>query len=293
MVKTIISKSKRSEMGFLATILLILLAAIVLITAITQFSKKAGLEGVVQACRFSILAQSYTEVKPSTSGWESPLDIECSTRYVTFKNTEVLAGLDPETQKPLDVYWDGKKVKRFANLNDQIVNQVIAEEMKICWFQFAEGKTNVFPNNENWFQASDDICFICSNIEFDLPQQKVYDGLYDFLSKTTIKKEGKTYLAYLSDASKSDATWDEFVKIDDNDELERIYGDDYAFEKINEKMAFDTSKTKQYAIVFRRDYDSAGIASVISIGAISDKDNYFIFVMPADKINEVCDLIAN
>jgi hypothetical protein len=265
--------NKKGEMGFLATMILILVSALVLIIVITGFGKKAGLEGALQACRFSVLAQSYSEVAPSAGGWKSPLDIECNTRYITFKNTEVDAGLDPDVQKPIAVYWDNKKVQKFSNLNDYVVNQVVAEEMRVCFYQFGEGRADIFVNQEYLLKTN--VCFICSDFTFDV-KGKEFHGLGEFIKKTTITSEGMTYQKYFDKANTYiPFTWSGIAK-DYPDTYEKIYSDQH------------------YIVIFKKKYVEGVFGEgtiTIDNGIISN--GYFVHFMHAEDIGKWCDLVAS
>jgi len=261
-------------MGFLVTMLIILIAGLVIIIVITQFTKKAGMEGAVDACRFSVMAQTASTIKvKNVVSVGSPLDIQCDTRYVTFKNTEVDAGLDPDSKQPMKVFYNNQQVTKFANLNDYVVNQVLAEEMRVCFYQFGQGAVRIWSNQESMFKKN--ACFICSDVTFDM-KDKEYTGLLDFLDKTTIKSEGVTYQKYFDNAaSNSFYSWSEIVKYNP---------DTYA----------KTYSNKHYLILFLKHY---GVPNLLQLSPGDPfngfENNYYVHIIYAEDIPKWCDMIAS
>ena len=218
----------------------------------------------IDTCRFSVIAQSGT----ATAMTKSPLDVSCKTRYLDFTNTQVKEGLSPDKKSAIKVFYNGKTITTFPELNDYIVNQVVAEEMRICYFQFGEGKVkDLFANNDDSIGNKDDVCFICTQINFDKTiGSKTVKGFIDYINRTEVNGKGYTYLEYFDAPSESENTWSEFTnKIYDNNP--------------SDKMVFDTSQT--YDVVFRKDYD------------IFSKNGYYIYFIPMDQLNNVCDIVVD
>jgi hypothetical protein len=243
--------------------ILIVAGAIILLLFITQFSSKATYEESINTCRFSVLAQVATELKPGLSGAKSPLDINCDKRYVKFYNTKVELGLNPENMKPKEIQIEGEKTKRFKVLTDQVVNQVIAEELRICKFQFADGKVAIFTNDEHFF-ADKAVCFVCSEITFsNLNTQKI-ESLIEYTKKTSFDDTGTTYYDYLTE--------------------ETVYGNSMWLEPEENPDSLIIDTSKKYAVYVWR-YNRAHLSLY--------KNGIRVNIRPYDELNNVCNLQAS
>jgi hypothetical protein len=253
--------NKKSEMNVIVMFIILIVSALALSVVYFKFTSTADLNRAVEVCRMSVLTQSKTEFIGS-----SLFSIECNTRYVVFEKDKVNRGLNPESLKTSTILYNGKKINSFKQLNDYIVDQVVAEEMRICYYEFGEGKVTVFANNDA--TLDDNVCFICAKISFKVSGQE-FKGIYDYMDKTYIKDLSMTYIQYLNQPSLSEANWTTFSN--------KLYDD-----RPREGMKIDSDKS--YIVVFRKDYD------------LMSKNGYYVYLLPSTELNKKsgfkCDIIA-
>lgn len=139
----------------------------------------------IETCRLSVLAQAQLRKVPvvgvSTPGTIVPLDCP-SRRLKIFENK-------------LDI--DGKESKRyyFKKLSSDELNHIIAEELRLCWYQMVEGTKDIFEYD---LISAQSVCLICSEVEFDEKLKgNSYEGLLDYLKSRKIPKADVTYFNYL------------------------------------------------------------------------------------------------
>jgi len=264
-----IARKKQGMENQLLIIILILAAAIVIFIVLTKYITSTNANGEIEICKLSVVTQSATEIKPGMTGWKSPLDLNCAKRYINFYDTKVEQGMSPYNTKPLTIDYDGKKVTKFNGLSDMVVDQVVAEELRICKYQFGDGKIDIFPNNEKLFEGQK-VCFVCSEINFKPTVQKqIFSNLVDYTKKTTYAKAGKTYYNYLTEKTIYDnPMWDQPT----------LPGD-----KPLSNLNFD--KSKPY-LVFVEKYSRSTVD-------VLQKEGIWIIIAPASDINNYCDVIAN
>ncbi len=145
----------------------------------------------VEKCRTSVLAKSYTR----PGGTESPFPLYCKTRMVDIREDAV--------------YLYNRKTKEFEKQDfpkykgslDFDIKAGIAEEMRLCWYQFLEG--TVIPFKQSFFIGDIGYCVVCSEINFDdklkekIGANKVANFI-DWLEQTKIPRSDYTYFSYLS-----------------------------------------------------------------------------------------------
>jgi hypothetical protein len=177
-------------------------------------------------------------------------------------------GLNPEHMKPIKLNYEGQTITKFDGLDEYLVNQVVAEEMRICWFEFGEGKIKVMVNDNNPF-AGKNVCFLCSEIQFeDGVKIEEFKGLIDYLENTKYD-DTKTYYEYFNQDSISKDTWENYINDEDNPA------------KMTDIVL---NKTKTYGVVFIRDQ------------RFLSKDGYYVELVelsPNRTINKVCDIQAS
>jgi hypothetical protein len=192
-------KNNRGQIGRTIEIILILAGAIVIYLFLAKFTAKSTFDESINTCRFSVIGQVATELSPGLSGAKSPFNINCDKRYVRIYNTKVDLGLNPTNMKPRQIDVGGKKVTRFKELTDYTVDQVIAEEMRICKYQFADGKEDIFTNDDGLL-LDKKVCFVCSEIDFDPSVRKTtFDTILEYTNKTTFDDTRVTYYNYLTE----------------------------------------------------------------------------------------------
>lgn len=279
---------KKGLFGPLVIMILVVASAILLFVFAEIIFSRNSAQGAIEACRISVLSQAKLEIAGA-----SPLSLNCLRRYIDIYNDHVEFGNQPDKTKTISVYNNGKKVKRYNQLNNDIVNYVVAEEMRICWYQFGEAKTEIFPNNEKLTEiigtADDDICFICSEIEFIDIKNKQYTGLIEYLKNNYPKDKKYTYWEYFNQPSLSEYTLEAYLK----------YIETKSKKSLNELLAFDSNKT--YAVIFYKDFDQSSITDLLySIGFIEEpgdspagKSGYHVLVLPTENLEEICEIQAN
>ena len=189
-------KKAQTEVELFAKLVIFIGAALLIITmwiwiqAMLNSSADYGIERT--ACRQSVLLQASTK---GTAGnmldiWrkkKSIFSIDCPRYFITFYDDKVMVkeGTDEKDQEYPVVYRD-RLVRSFDTLTEDIVHQVIAEEIRLCWYQFHEGKVDIF--NEEWwdFMENTKLCVICNEISFDtgsFEQEKEFKGFLNYLKE--------------------------------------------------------------------------------------------------------------
>ncbi|MGV8150601.1 MAG: hypothetical protein ACP5NV_02630 [Candidatus Woesearchaeota archaeon] len=296
---------KKAQMGTIVTLIIVVVIAILLITLgyliFTDYSGK----GEIETCRLSVLTQSNTEV-PIVGA--SPLSLECKKRFVNIYKNKVEIGTDPEKTSVVNVYTSSGKKKSFNTLNNDIINSVVAEEMKTCWYQFGEAKINVFPNDESLTEAGgdllgaeDDICFTCSEIKFENIPGIEFSGLIDHLKNTNVPKTKYTYWDYFNQESLSEHTLQEYMEACYPDTVKDLWDD--------KPFIFNSDET--YSVIFYKDYDdsisnmvkfyniyyTAGKAAgfIINDNCVDTggKSGYYVLVVPTKNLDDICEKQAS
>lgn len=284
-------ETRRSQMNAVVVLILVLISAPVLFGFGQRLFTKYTGEGTIETCRLSVMTQAKTELAGT-----SVLNLECKRRYIDFYDDHVEFGNEPDKTKTISIYADGKKTRRYNNLDNDIVNYVIAEEMKTCWYQFGEAKTEIFPNNEKLTEligtADDDICFICSEIEFMDIKNKQYTGLINYLKNNYPQDKKYTYWEYLNQESLSEFNLEEYYTyLEKSNKLSELWN--------NEPFVFKPDTT--YAVIFYKDYDQTFITDLFySLGFIetpgdspAGKSGYHVLVLPTERLGDICEIQAS
>jgi len=101
-----------------------------------------------QQCRATVELASKSNL--DFIGFESPIPVECSTRYVTIKYGDPKKNTGLKTNNPVYYVQDSKDLKKF-----------FAEEFMDCWWQMGEGTKKPFISADN------SRCIICSDIKIE------------------------------------------------------------------------------------------------------------------------------
>jgi len=269
-------KKNRAQLAHTATLILIVASAIVILIFITKFTSKATFDEAINTCRFSVMAQVASELRPGITGAKSPFDIDCERRYIRFYNTKVELGLNPNNMKLREVNFNGQDVKRFKTLTDSIVDEVIAEELRVCKYQFGDGKVDVFANDDP-FWVSKSICFVCSEIEFeDTVKQEEFKTLVDYTKKTTFDDTGTSYYEYLTETSRTgNIVWAQpTYEASTILSLLRITVS-------QEYSNLELSKSKKYYIYFTK-------LKPAKADMARWTDGYWVAIIPAEDIKDYC-----
>ncbi len=266
----------KAQVSQVVVMILVLMGAIVIFLYIDKFTGQNELEQSINRCRASVILQAASTVEPGITGKTSPLQLDCGKRYVNFYNTRVEIGLSPDSTKPVSINYGGKQVNQFSKLNDFVVNQVLAEEMRVCKFEFLDGQKDIFPNENNNAFSNQNVCFICSEVSFqDSVSTNSFYGLVQYTNTTTIKNEDMTYYQYLTQQSVFENTvW---AQPDYKPGTDLSIG------------SFD--KNKRYVVFFER----------IAVSYVGKINIFFppgmsramwVAIAPEDSINNYCDVQA-
>jgi len=249
---------KDAQFSHMTDIVLVVVVAIVLIVATIWVYNYFGAKSQTEICKSSVAMQATTKLGLTPQGLKSPFYIECEKRYVQITNNEVKVGYSPEKIDAVPVYYQGKNIQKFDNLNEDITDQVFAEELRSCFYQFGEAKVDVFDNS---IWGDNNVCFVCSEIEFkNLPGRYLFsNGLIEYLNRTRIPNEKMTYFDYLNQPSVSKKSWWEFAS------------------SINNGGNIHIDTNERYAVLFTKQYK------------MLKTNNYYSYVVPAEDINLYCD----
>lgn len=264
--------TKKAQISTTIKLIIVVISAIIILLLLNKINQNYGNQGAIEICRTSVLSQAKI-----TIGMTSPLSLECKRRFVDIYPDHVATGYEPDKTKKVNIYSNGKKINQYKEPTSDIVNYVVAEEMRICWYQFGESKTEIFPNNEAITEgigtSDDDICFICSEIEFIDIKNKEYTGLINYLKENYPKDAKYTYWEYLNQESLSEYTLEEYIEKEYTDKIEELWN--------NKKFIFKSDQT--YAVIFYKDFDSF----------IKGKSGYYVLVLPTKNLDNICEIQAS
>ena len=286
---------RKGQMSFVAKMILILVSAIILFIAISAIMGQFIVKGDVEACRLSVLTQANTKIMLSPTGDKSPFNINCNKYYVNFYDTRVLAGYDPDPKKmkPMEIQYDGKKMKTIPILNDYVVNQVLAEEMRKCWYMFGEGKLDVFDNS---FFSNNDVCFVCTEATIMNTQQKTFSGIIDYMKRTSVKQQGITYFEYMNNTEIGRVNWEMYTNIIHPRYFEYEAGKKYLILFLKQDRRLATLALRTGLMAFVLGPASIPVNIIISIfdgDANKMLNNYFVIIVPDDQVHRFCDVQAS
>lgn len=266
--------SRKAQMSHVVNLIILLAGAIIIFLVISKIFEVTNYTEAINVCRLSVMTQAATELQPTISGKKSPFDIKCDKRYVKFYNTKVELGLSPENMKPMEIDFEGEDVKKFRSLTDHTVDQVIAEELRICKYQFGDGKMEVFVNDESALRGKD-VCYVCTEIDFESDKitQDTFTTLVDYTKKTVDENSGLTYYDYLSEESYTgNIMWSQPDLVIDKSIKYYVL-----FKKYNPPTLLDAKEDKKDVML----KDPARV------------EHYWVAIAPADKMNDFCDIQAN
>lgn len=270
-------RNKIGQFSQVMILMLILASAIVLLLFVTKFVTRSTIDESISACRLSVMTQAATSFGIISK--TSPLDINCDKRYVNFYNTRAELGLSLENMNPINIDYGDHKAKKFSELNEFIVDQVVAEELRVCKFEFGDGKIDIFPNDKSGMLTGKNVCYICSEINFKpgVGSQK-FTNLVDYTKKTTFTEQGVTYYNYLTE-----------VTVQDNNMWSQPTYDPTIWEKIFPKGNYNNLEidSNQAYIVFVEKAQSSKL-DLLHWGR-----PIWVAMVPAKDINIYCDLQAS
>jgi len=183
--KTVKMKAKKGiGYGAMAWMVLALFIAIALFSNTALIAQILKKDSNIEICKLSVLAQAQTKLAGS-----SLAKLDCERRKVVFFEDKI------EINNKKEPKYEFKKI------DQNMVNKVVAEELRLCWYMMGEGQMNVFeqePVDIAIQPIAEKVCAICSEVSFDKSvKQKEFSGFIDYLKSTKIPKGEIHYFEYL------------------------------------------------------------------------------------------------
>ncbi|RJQ17582.1 hypothetical protein C4573_01230 [Candidatus Woesearchaeota archaeon] len=274
---------KKAEIGTVVTAIIFIVSAILLIVFGKAIIDTLNKDIDRNDCKDSVFAQSVTTLRKDfgiTTVEASLLNYRCPRYQITFFPDHVDFGFFKGKKLQTETYEISlpyqQPTKKISQLNNQIVNHVLAEELKWCWWQFHEGKLHLFRSEKslifNDFGDNDEMCFVCNEIRFS-PEvaQKEFTGFFDYINITKVPGKEYTYYDYIAGLNNQYC-----YKYADKPNCWEAFIADHA--GIAREPVFDTSQT--YTIVFMR------------MGQDPLADTYFSYLLPYSELNKQCNVQA-
>lgn len=178
-------KGAMIESDVLPTIIIVILViGILAYAAFTYIGPWIKSKGEVEGCRASVIFA--TQAKKLTKEAVT-LDLECPRRdVVAYEDYYTLAG----RKKQYSEEDFGTNVKK-----------VFAQQMEECWKKMGAGELHPFFEDP-FFANFDDVCLVCSHVEFTQPPRTAVGNLLDYIQKEQmgfVAAEGEaiTYYDYM------------------------------------------------------------------------------------------------
>ncbi len=204
---------RKAQVGKFISIIILIIAVVILLSILMPMLSDWNSSNMREQCRASAVMRNKVSLEVSKkivveSGTYRILPLQCPKIKTDFYNKGV-----KENGKKKEVIVDNEVKDHFNELTQDIIYREIAEQMKLCWYQFGEG-IDVFQrrddnfNDVDWFFGgkSDGVaCFICNDVEFKLPSESFYDiehifntyAFTEYLHTTKMPGSDLTYGAYL------------------------------------------------------------------------------------------------
>ena len=158
-----------------------LVGVVVVFILFTTLFAKVDLWSLRENCRIS----SWAEAKGSQYSLtgKSSISLNCPRYKVNFQDGKTeIKEIKSNKKNNLDEAKDSEDYYR-----------VMAEEMRGCWYQFHEGKVNVFDRGTS--------CYVCDELNFEKEIPVLtYENLNKFLQDKKMKNSEITYWDFLSDS---------------------------------------------------------------------------------------------
>ncbi|MFH1506300.1 MAG: hypothetical protein ABIE94_04935 [archaeon] len=272
-------------------IAVVLLSMWVWIQAIMNSPTDTGIERTV--CRQSVLTQAST--RGTGGNWlqminrrQSLFDIDCARYLIEFQDEQVSVRFADEEQK-YPILHNGEVVKDFDALTENMVYYVISNEIRLCWYQFHEGKLDIFNKALFDWMGNEKVCFVCDEISFDHQSfglDTKYEGFWEYIQTTKNPKIEMTLYDYLTDddhicASIYRGDPNCFEGYAEGGRGLQLHGDDGQIffivrAPVELDVKFETGK--RYVIFLaRQGLDDPEVSTIFS------------YVLDADKLHEQCD----
>ena len=191
---------KRKAMGksTLLTYIIGVVIVVVLIPSFISWGQSLMNESSVEICRLGLLGKANSKAAGTS---QVDLSADCPRRNIEFQKRYVEISENGDIDR-LDIVINGKYVKKFDEINEDIVYYVIAEEMRDCWYKIGEGEINPFEQSTFWGSSS--FCLLCSTFSFDEDAQTILgemDSLSSYLDNT-MPGSDQSYKDYFDIAEK-------------------------------------------------------------------------------------------
>ncbi len=274
-------KINKGEIHNVLVLIIILVSAIVLFLILTSFNEGMTSEEAITTCRLSVIAQSSTSFGLITE--TSPLDINCDKRYVDIYNTRVERGLSLENMELVPVIYGSREVKKFNELNEDMVYQIIAEELRVCKYEFGDGRIGIFPNDKAGIFTGKNVCFACSEINFKQGVKKQdFLNLKDFVQTNKIPDKEYTYYDYLTEKTVfDDPMWEQITYDGSTPEKKIKLSSSESYLIVVNKNTYSVTKKLVYT------------SPLLRILPVRIKDGLYVTIVPSTEINTYCDIQAS
>ena len=285
MARLKVSRRKGLTQGL--EIILVLAVLLILVIFAAKMYGSINSRTTREACRTGVLAQSVV-MSVDAPGVKGPakefLSPDCKTYNVKFYDNKVEIN-----GKPIEVVDSRTKeaTKKFNGLTSDIVNQVLAEELRWCWYQFLEGQRPILDKrNFISFKFSNPrLCLLCDEVYFDSSvKESSFTGFYEYIQSEPMKQSNITYYNYIAEGSSlckhynppKVNCWEDYFK----DQIT-----DKSSDFTPENLAFDKSREGGYVVFFvMRGLEGGGIS-------FNDKLSFFSSVLPSDELKNQCNSI--
>ncbi len=217
-------------------------------------------KGDTESCRLSVLAMGSVrkaEDTPGASLVTPDLELQCPRKSIVLSEEDY--SLDGKSYS----YSSSGSASDFPTNAEKI----FAKEMSECWYKLGEGEVNIFGFGSE--ATSPATCMVCSSISFDsdVPQESL--NLQSYLEETntpiTMQQSGQTtYYQYLY----------------------RIYEGAHIGQGV-----FNTGEKRITPYITEQGIISPSVS--YSVVYYSFAGNYFLLVLPNDKIQDTCRIIEN
>ncbi len=182
-------KSQITVTGMVLILATFIILALIYSQIVSYISNKTDDE----KCRLSLLVQAKTKTMGKTF-----LPPACDTHKITLFNDHVEKdGKKIEINKWNEEELKYEKIKKYDELDSDVVGSVFADEMSNCFYRFLEGKQDVFHEDFVGLFSAKKVCFPCAEIHFDKEVKKGFLGMEDYFKNPYPKDVSKTYTDYL------------------------------------------------------------------------------------------------
>jgi len=196
---------KKGTFSTLAGIVMVLMVGLSLASISYAGIKRVNRDSDRNLCHVTAMTQAISQWPIDVAGIPiaSPslgVSSECKTHYVTFFNDKITERVD-DKKRNIEIYDSrtGKTGKSFKELTPNIVNDVIAEQIYWCWWQFNFNNGTIPPfihRSQLWDDGIDIQCFRCAHISFDTsvdyPPENEEANFFDYF-QNTLKTNELTY----------------------------------------------------------------------------------------------------